>query len=64
MDSKGAKGPFKHTGQPKKLSVKVNWEPNAFVALQLIDHAVLVLNDRTHLTPRRVDIKPLSREYP
>jgi hypothetical protein len=48
-------GPFQPNRWKTELDVEVEWEANSFVALQIVDHAVLLHNDRVHLTPRRVN---------
>ena len=41
-------------GQTAIGKIKITASSNSFVMAQMVDHAVLVLNDRTTLTPERV----------
>ena len=43
------------TKQDMKIKIK-QASINSYVVLQMVDHAVLLLNDRTNLTPERVII--------
>ena len=41
-------------GEQRKGTILVEGSPHSYVMAQMVDHAVLALNDRTTLTPERV----------
>ena len=56
--NKNPEGEYKYTlnGKEQIGTIMVKGSPNSYVMTQMVDHAVLVLNDKTTLTPERVSI--------